>query len=44
MPYAPDLLIVNANVLTMNPAMPRASAVAVAGGRIVGVVRYSALG
>jgi len=37
MPYAPDLLLVNANVLTMNPAMPRASAVAVAGGRIVGV-------
>src|ERR1700733_11407530 len=37
MPYAPDLLLVNANVLTMNPARPRASAVAVAGGRIVGV-------
>jgi predicted amidohydrolase YtcJ len=37
MPYAPDLLIVNANVLTMDPARPRASTVAVAGGRIVGV-------
>src|SRR5580704_14251353 len=37
MPYAPDLLLVNANVLTMDPARPRASAVAVAGGRIVGV-------
>ena len=37
MPYAPDLLVVNANVLTMDPARPRASAVAVAGGRIVGV-------
>src|ERR1700731_1905461 len=34
MPYAPDLLLVNANVLTMDPARPRASAVAVAGGRI----------
>jgi hypothetical protein len=37
MPYAPDLLLVNANVLTMDPARPRATAVAVAGGRIVGV-------
>jgi predicted amidohydrolase YtcJ len=37
MPYAPDMLLVNANVLTMDPARPRASAVAVAGGRIVGV-------
>ena len=37
MPYAPDLLLVNANVLTMDPARPRAAAVAVAGGRIVGV-------
>ena len=37
MPYAPDLLLVNANVLTMDPARPRASAVAVAGGRIAGV-------
>jgi predicted amidohydrolase YtcJ len=36
-PYAPDLLLVNANVLTMNPARPRASAVAVADGRIVEV-------
>src|SRR6202167_4470049 len=37
MPYAPDLLLVNANVRTMDPARPRAAAVAVAGGRIVGV-------
>jgi predicted amidohydrolase YtcJ len=29
-----DLLLVNANVLTMNPARPRASAIAVTGGRI----------
>ena len=37
MPYEPDLLLVNANVLTMDPERPTASAVAVAGGRIVGV-------
>jgi predicted amidohydrolase YtcJ len=37
MPYAPDLLLVNANVRTMDPARPRATAVAVAGGKIVGV-------
>jgi predicted amidohydrolase YtcJ len=37
MPYEPDLLLVNANVLTMNPDRPAASAVAVAGGRIVGI-------
>ncbi len=37
MPYAPDLLLVNANVLTMDPARPRAGAVAVAGGRVVAV-------
>ena len=37
MPYAPDLLLVNANVLTMDPARPRAAAVAVAGGRIAAV-------
>jgi predicted amidohydrolase YtcJ len=36
MPYAPDLLLANANVLTMDRARPRATAVAVAGGRIVG--------
>ena len=36
-PYAPDLLLVNANVLTMNPARPRASAIAVGDGRIVEV-------
>jgi predicted amidohydrolase YtcJ len=35
--YAPELLLVNANVLTMDPARPRATAVAVAGGRIVAV-------
>jgi predicted amidohydrolase YtcJ len=32
---ATDLLLVNANVLTMDPARPRARSVAVAGGRIV---------
>jgi predicted amidohydrolase YtcJ len=37
MPYEPDLLLVNANVLTMDPGRPAASAVAVAGGRIVGI-------
>jgi predicted amidohydrolase YtcJ len=37
MPYAPDLLLANANVITMDPARPRASAVAVANGRIAGV-------
>jgi predicted amidohydrolase YtcJ len=37
MSYAPDLLLVNANVLTMDPARPRATAVAVAGGRILSV-------
>jgi predicted amidohydrolase YtcJ len=37
MPYEPDLLLVNANVLTMEPGRPTASAVAVAGGRIVGI-------
>jgi len=37
MPYEPDLLLVNANVLTMDPARPRANAVAIAGGRIIGV-------
>jgi predicted amidohydrolase YtcJ len=37
MAYEPDLLLVNANVLTMDPDHPTASAVAVAGGRIVGV-------
>ncbi len=31
--YAPDLIIVNANVLTMDPARPRATAVAGAGRR-----------
>jgi predicted amidohydrolase YtcJ len=31
----PDLLLVNANVLTMDPSHPRASSVAVSGGRIV---------
>ena len=37
MPYEPETLLVNANVLTMDPERPTASAVAVAGGRIVGV-------
>ncbi len=37
MPYAPDLLLVNANVRTMDRARPRATAVAVAGGRVAGV-------
>jgi predicted amidohydrolase YtcJ len=37
MPHAPDLLLANANVITMDPARPRASAVAVAGGRIAAV-------
>jgi predicted amidohydrolase YtcJ len=32
-----DLTLVNANVLTMDAARPRASAVAVAGGRIIGL-------
>ena len=33
----PDLLLVNANVLTMDPSHPRASSVAVSGGRVVAV-------
>jgi predicted amidohydrolase YtcJ len=33
----PDLLLVNGNVITMDPARPRATAVAVSGGRIAGV-------
>jgi predicted amidohydrolase YtcJ len=37
MSFEPDLLLANARVLTMDPARPRAAAVAVAGGRIVGV-------
>jgi predicted amidohydrolase YtcJ len=37
MPYELDLLLVNANVLTMDPGRPAASAVAVAGGRVVGI-------
>jgi predicted amidohydrolase YtcJ len=32
-----DLLLINGNVLTMDPARPRATAVAVGGGRITGV-------
>jgi predicted amidohydrolase YtcJ len=35
--YAPDLLLVNARVRTMDPARPLAAAVAVAGGRIAAV-------
>jgi predicted amidohydrolase YtcJ len=37
MSFLPDLLLVNARVITMDPARPRATAVAVAGGRIAGV-------
>jgi len=37
MSYEPDLLLLNANVLTMDPGRPTAGAVAVAGGRIVRV-------
>jgi predicted amidohydrolase YtcJ len=37
MPNALDLLLVNASVRTMDPARPRATAVAVTGGRIAGV-------
>src|ERR1700744_436058 len=37
MSYAPDLLLVNANVCTMDPGRPRATAVAVAAGKIVAV-------
>jgi predicted amidohydrolase YtcJ len=37
MPYEADLLLVNANVLTIDPGRPRAGAVAVSGGRIAGV-------
>ena len=33
--FGADLLLVNANVLTMDPARPRATSVAVAGGRIL---------
>jgi predicted amidohydrolase YtcJ len=36
-PFEADLLLVNANVLTMDPARPRAAAVAVAGGRVLAV-------
>ena len=36
-PYEPDLLLVNGNVLTMDPGHARASAVAVTGGRITAV-------
>ena len=35
--YEPDLLLVNANVLTMDPGRPTAGAVAVAGGRTVAI-------
>jgi predicted amidohydrolase YtcJ len=35
--YEPDLLLVNANVLTMDPGRPAAGAVAVAGGRTVAI-------
>ena len=35
--FGADLLLVNANVLTMDPARPRATSVAIAGGRILAV-------
>ena len=35
--FGADLLLVNANVLTMEPARPRATSVAIAGGRILAV-------
>ena len=34
MPYEADLLLVNANVLTIDPGRPKAGAVAVSGGRV----------
>lgn len=37
MPPVADLLLVNARVLTMDPARPRARSVAVAGGRVVAI-------
>ena len=37
MPYEVDLLLVNANVLTMDPGRPRARSVAVTGGRIFAI-------
>ena len=37
MPVTADLLLINANVLTMDPARPRARSVAIASGRILAV-------
>jgi predicted amidohydrolase YtcJ len=37
MPMTADLLLINGNVVTMDPARPRARSVAIAGGRIVAV-------
>ncbi len=37
MPAAPDLIVTNARVLTMDPARPRAAAVAITAGRIAAV-------
>ena len=37
---AADLLLVNANVLTMDPGRPRATAVAITGGRILDLPDY----
>jgi predicted amidohydrolase YtcJ len=34
---APDLILLNANALTMDPSRPRAQAVAIGGGRILAV-------
>src|SRR5690606_40391770 len=36
-PMTPEMILTNARVLTMDPARPRAEAVAVAGGRIAAV-------
>ena len=43
-PHDPDLLLVNGNVLTMDPGHARASAVAVTGGRITAVRLLTARG
>jgi hypothetical protein len=40
---APDLIVTNARVLTMDPARPRAEAVAIAAGRIVAVGGQAAI-
>jgi predicted amidohydrolase YtcJ len=37
LPMTPDLIVTNARIITMNPAHPRAAAIAIAAGRIVAV-------